>query len=63
MRYARQNKILELIENNEIETQEKLSSMLRENGFDVTQATISRENRDDLTINNINFTVSVGYKF
>ena len=37
MRYARQNKILELIENNEIETQEKLSSMLRENGFDVTQ--------------------------
>ena len=43
MRYARQNKILELIENNEIETQEKLSSMLRENGFDVTQATISRD--------------------
>lgn len=43
MRYARQNKILKLIENNEIETQEKLSSMLRENGFDVTQATISRD--------------------
>jgi len=43
MRYARQNKILELIANNEIETQEKLASMLRDQGFDVTQATISRD--------------------
>lgn len=43
MRYARQNKILELIENNEVETQEKLSRLLRENGYEVTQATISRD--------------------
>ena len=43
MRYARQNKILELIEKNEVETQEKLSQLLRENGYDVTQATISRD--------------------
>lgn len=43
MRYSRQNKILELIANNEIETQEKLVSMLRAQGFSVTQATISRD--------------------
>ncbi|MDO4395825.1 MAG: arginine repressor [Clostridia bacterium] len=43
MRYSRQNKILELITNNDIETQDKLVSMLKEEGFDVTQATISRD--------------------
>ena len=43
MRYSRQNKILELIANNEIETQEKLASMLRDQGYSVTQATISRD--------------------
>lgn len=43
MRYSRQNKILEIINNYEVETQEKLASMLKECGFDVTQATISRD--------------------
>ncbi len=43
MRYSRQNKILDLIKNNEIETQDKLASMLRDEGFEVTQATISRD--------------------
>lgn len=43
MRYSRQNKILELISKNEIETQDKLASMLRDDGFEVTQATISRD--------------------
>ena len=43
MRYSRQNKILEIISNNEIETQEKLAAMLKTDGFDVTQATISRD--------------------
>ena len=43
MRYSRQNKILELIANNEIETQEKLAAMLGAEGFEVTQATISRD--------------------
>ena len=43
MRYSRQNKILELISNNEIETQDKLATMLKQEGFDVTQATISRD--------------------
>lgn len=43
MRYSRQNKILELISQNEIETQEKLASLLKDSGFEVTQATISRD--------------------
>ena len=43
MRYSRQDKILELIKNNEIETQETLAEMLAENGFPVKQATISRD--------------------
>jgi len=46
MRYSRQNKILELIKNYEIETQEKLASMLKDCGYDVTQATISRDIRE-----------------
>ena len=46
MRYSRQNKILELIANNEIETQEKLAAMLKTEGFNVTQATISRDIKD-----------------
>lgn len=43
MRISRQNKILELIETYEIETQDKLASLLRDFGYEVTQATISRD--------------------
>jgi transcriptional regulator of arginine metabolism len=46
MRYSRQNKILELIDKYDIETQEMLSDLLRKNGFEVTQATISRDIKD-----------------
>lgn len=42
-RSSRQNKILELISLNEIETQDDLVSRLRANKFNVTQATISRD--------------------
>ena len=43
MRISRQNKILEIIETYEIETQDKLVSMMRDFGYEVTQATISRD--------------------
>ena len=43
MRYARQNRIIELISMYEIETQEKLAEYLAKDGFDVTQATVSRD--------------------
>ena len=43
MRYSRQNKIIDIITNTEVDTQEKLAALLRESGFEVTQATISRD--------------------
>ncbi|MGN1083967.1 MAG: arginine repressor [Lachnospiraceae bacterium] len=46
MKTARQNKIIELVEKNEIETQEELGELLKREGFHVTQATISRDIRE-----------------
>jgi len=46
MRYSRQSKILELIEEHDISTQEALVSHLRSEGYDVTQATVSRDIKD-----------------
>ncbi len=43
MRFSRQDKILELISEYEIETQETLAEKLAESGFQITQATISRD--------------------
>ena len=43
MRYSRQNKILDIINTHEVETQDKLVSLLRKSGYKVTQATISRD--------------------
>jgi len=43
MKYSRHAKILEIIENNIIETQEELAEKLRELGVEVTQATVSRD--------------------
>ena len=42
-RNARQSKLIEIITNNEVETQEELVNALCDSGFDVTQATISRD--------------------
>jgi len=46
MKIKRQNKILEIIEHSCVETQEELIAKLKENGFEVTQATISRDIRE-----------------
>ncbi len=43
MKARRQLKILELIEHENISTQEELAERLGQNGFDVTQATVSRD--------------------
>ena len=42
-RSNRQSKILEIIQQNEIETQDELVNALRALNFDITQATISRD--------------------
>ena len=46
MKIKRHNKILEIIENYNIETQEELIAKLKLAGFDVTQATVSRDIRE-----------------
>lgn len=43
MKSKRHNAILELIQNNAINTQEELMKRLKKMGFDVTQATVSRD--------------------
>ncbi len=45
MKLARHDKILELIEKEQIETQEELAKRLQAEGFQVTQATVSRDIR------------------
>ena len=46
MKIARHSKILDLINQYDIETQEELAAKLQEAGFAVTQATVSRDIRE-----------------
>lgn len=46
MKRLRQEKLLELISKYEIDTQDELIERLRESGFEVTQATVSRDIRE-----------------
>lgn len=46
MKKKRHEKILEIIENREVETQDELARFLQEAGFQVTQATVSRDIRE-----------------
>ena len=46
MKTKRQAKMLELIKRNDIETQEELSDYLDREGYQVTQATVSRDIRE-----------------
>ena len=46
MKSSRQNKIVEIIRKYHVETQEELADTLRQRGFQVTQATVSRDIRE-----------------
>lgn len=46
MKKIRHRKMIELIEKHDIETQEELAGYLKEAGFSVTQATVSRDIRE-----------------
>lgn len=46
MKTNRQSKIIEIIQKNEVETQDELSALLEKDGFRVTQATVSRDIRE-----------------
>lgn len=43
MKAERHKKILEIINNNAVETQEELAECLQQQGFNITQATVSRD--------------------
>ncbi len=45
MKRSRHDKIIEIIARNDVETQEQLACLLKEAGYDVTQATVSRDIR------------------
>ena len=53
MKVKRHNEIIELIKTREIGTQEELLDLLKSKGYDVTQATISRDIRE-LNLTKIN---------
>ena len=53
MKVKRHNEIIELIKTKEIGTQEELLDLLKSKGYDVTQATISRDIRE-LNLTKIN---------
>jgi len=46
MKSERQTRILELVSHKDIETQEELTQILKDEGFKVTQATVSRDLRE-----------------
>jgi transcriptional regulator of arginine metabolism len=46
MKKGRHARIIELISSSKVETQEELADLLREDGYDVTQATVSRDIRE-----------------
>lgn len=46
MKLRRQNKVLELISKYDVETQEMLADLLYKAGYEVTQATVSRDIRE-----------------
>ncbi len=45
MKKNRHKKIIEIVSSNRVETQEELAGLLKKEGYDVTQATISRDIR------------------
>lgn len=46
MKTGRQSKMIEIIQKNDVETQEELSELLEKEGYSVTQATVSRDIRE-----------------
>ncbi|MCD8158072.1 MAG: arginine repressor [Clostridiales bacterium] len=46
MKKNRQEALIEIIKNNDVSTQGELTNLLKEQGYNVTQATVSRDIRD-----------------
>jgi len=54
MKKKRHQIILDLIENNKVTTQDQLQELLKEQGFDVTQATVSRDIKELMLVKRLN---------
>lgn len=52
MKTKRHRKILEIIKENIVGTQEELAELLKQDGFNVTQATVSRDIKELALIKN-----------
>ncbi len=52
MKKQRQTRILEIISNTDIQTQEEITQLLRDEGFKVTQATVSRDFKELMLVKN-----------
>lgn len=61
MKTRRHAKILELIKEHDIDTQDELLRYLREGGFDVTQATVSRDIKELRLVKTLSRTGSYKY--
>lgn len=61
MKTRRHAKILELIKEHDIETQDELLRYLRESGFDVTQATVSRDIKELRLVKSLSHTGKYKY--
>lgn len=61
MKNKRQDKIMELINESEIDTQEMLQSLLAKSGFRVTQATVSRDIKEMKLVKRLG--ANGGYKY
>ena len=61
MKVGRQAKIIELIGRYDVETQEELCDLLNQEGYDVTQATVSRDIRE-LRLTKVNHNGKQSYK-
>lgn len=61
MKTRRHAKILELIKEHDVDTQDELLNYLRESGFDVTQATVSRDIKELRLVKTLSHTGNYKY--
>lgn len=61
MKFQRQSRLLEIIRNDEVETQDEIVKILKKEGYRVTQATVSRDIRELKLIKSADGTGRVRY--
>ena len=62
MKMTRHAKIKEIIDKNKVETQEELATALRNEGIEVTQATVSRDIKELRLVKELTIKAQSAYK-